>query len=554
MTVAKPIRCAIYTRKSTEEGLEQAFNSLDAQREACVAYIASQRHGGWVLSPEYYDDGGFSGGNMNRPGLAQLMAEVQVGRIQVIVVYKVDRLTRSLADFAKIVEVLDTAGASFVSVTQSFNNTTSMGRLTLNVLLSFAQFEREVTGERIRDKIAASKRKGMWMGGPVPLGYDVCDRKLVINDTEADTVRHIFRRYLELGSVVATAEALDRDGVRTKVTQTKDDLQRGGIAWKHGGLSHLLTNRVYVGEVRHKEQHFPGEHTGIISPEVWDAAQTQLAGNRVRRMTSSNLSHNTLLRGLLYDGLGRRMQGAQANRGPKRYHYYVTNPADAKTTPGPSWRLPAPELEATVVQRLQAFLRNATALYDAATSTGLPSDGFSLFSAKAAVLAADIQNDPAAALELLHRADLHDDRIELALCLDPLLPTRAAEETPRMHHLSLPMSRQRRGGEVRIIIGDQPNIDALPADPALLKLIATARAAWIAMLAADDSPLATVAAAQGYSVNHFTLLLRLATLAPCIVQAISEGRQPITLNRQRLATVSSLPIDWAEQRTALGFQ
>jgi DNA invertase Pin-like site-specific DNA recombinase len=188
MTVAKVIRCAIYTRKSTEEGLEQAFNSLDAQREVCVAYIASQRHEGWVMSPEFYDDGGFSGGNMNRPGLAQLMTEVQAGRIQVIVVYKVDRLTRSLADFAKIVEVLDAAGASFVSVTQSFNTTTSMGRLTLNVLLSFAQFEREVTGERIRDKIAASKRKGMWMGGPVPLGYDVCDRKLVINDAEADTV------------------------------------------------------------------------------------------------------------------------------------------------------------------------------------------------------------------------------------------------------------------------------------------------------------------------------------------------------------------------------
>ena len=554
MTVAKIVRCAIYTRKSTEEGLEQAFNSLDAQREACVAYIASQRHEGWVLSPEFYDDGGFSGGNMNRPGLAQLMAEVQAGRIQVIVVYKVDRLTRSLADFAKIVEVLDTAGASFVSVTQSFNTTTSMGRLTLNVLLSFAQFEREVTGERIRDKIAASKRKGMWMGGPVPLGYDVCERKLVINDTEADTVRLIFQRYLELGSVVATAESLNRDGVRTKITLTKDEQQRGGIAWKHGSLSHLLANRVYVGEVRHKDQHFPGEHTGILSAEVWEAVQAQLAGNRVQRMSSSNLSHNTLLRGLLYDGLGRRMQGAQANRGPKRYHYYVTNPADAMTTFGSSWRMPAPDLEATVVQRLQAFLRNSTSLYDAATATGLLSGGFALFSAKAAVLAADIQNEPAAALKILRRADLRDDRIELALCLDPLLPTRDAEEPSRMHQLSVPMSRQRRGKEVRIVIGDQSSVAEMPADPALLKLIATARVAWAAMLAAGDSPLATVAAAQGYSVNHFTLLLRLATLAPCIVQAITEGRQPITLNRQRLATVSSLPIDWAGQRVALGFR
>ena len=554
MTNAKVVRCAIYTRKSTEEGLEQGFNSLDAQREACVAYIASQRHEGWVLSPEFYDDGGFSGGNMNRPGLAQLMAEVQAGRIQVIVVYKVDRLTRSLADFAKIVEVLDAQGASFVSVTQSFNTTTSMGRLTLNVLLSFAQFEREVTGERIRDKIAASKRKGMWMGGPVPLGYDVCERKLVINDTEAETVRIIFQRYLEVGSVVATTEALNRDGVHTKATQTKDGRPRGGIAWKHGSLSHLLINRIYIGDVRHKEQHFPGDHVRIISAEVWDAVQAQLVGNRVQRLTSSNLSHNTLLRGLLYDGLGRRMQGAQANRGPKRYHYYVTNPADAKTTPGPSWRLPAPDLETTVVQRLQAFLRDSASLYAAATSAGLPSDQFSRFSAKAAGLAADIQKEAAAALRLLRRADLHDDRIDLTVCLDPLLSPHATEATPKMHQLALPMSRQRRGGEVRIVIGDQPKIDALPADSALLKLIATARAAWTAMLAAGDLPLATIAAAQGYSVNHFTLLLRLSTLAPCIVQAISEGRQPITLNRQRLATVSSLPIDWAGQRAALGFQ
>jgi site-specific DNA recombinase len=355
-------------------------------------------------------------------------------------------------------------------------------------------------------------------------------------------------------SVVATAEALNRDGIRTKVTQTKDDLQRGGIAWKHGGLSHLLANRVYVGEVRHKEQHFPGEHAGIISAEVWDAVQAQLAGNRVQRMSNSNLSHNTLLRGLLYDGLGRRMQGAQANRGPKRYHYYVTNPADVIATTGSSWRLPAADLEATVVQRLQAFLRNSASLYDVATSAGLPSDGFGQFSAKAAVLAADIQNEPAAALKLLRRADLHGDRIELALCLDPLLPTRADEEPSRMHQLSVPISRQRRGKEVRIVIGDQSNADAMPADPALLKLIATARAAWTVMLAAGDSPLATVAAAQGYSINHFTLLLRLATLAPCIVQAIMEGRQPIALNRQRLATISSLPIDWVGQRAALGFQ
>ena len=229
-----------------------------------------------MLSPEFYDDGGFSGGNMNRPGLTALMAEVQAGRIQVIVVYKVDRLTRSLADFAKIVEVLDGAGASFVSVTQSFNTTTSMGRLTLNVLLSFAQFAREVSGERIRDKIAASKRKGMWMGGPVPLGYEVRDRKLVVNETEAATVRHIFQRYLEPGSVVSTTESLNRAGVVTKVAGTADGQQRGGGAWSRGTVGHLLQNPAYLGKVRHKGLCFPGEHTGIVARDVWNAVQAQL--------------------------------------------------------------------------------------------------------------------------------------------------------------------------------------------------------------------------------------------------------------------------------------
>ena len=259
-----PVRCAIYTRKSTEEGLEQAFNSLDAQREACAAYIASQRHEGWVPTPELYDDGGFSGGNMERPGLKQLMADVQAGKVDVIVVYKVDRLTRALSDFAKIVEVLDARGASFVSVTQSFNTTTSMGRLTLNVLLSFAQFEREVTGERIRDKVAASKKKGIWMGGPVPLGYDVRDRKLVVNEAEAATVRHVFERYRNVGNARELLIELDEAGVHTKATVTKSGLGRGGITFARGSLLHLLGNRVYIGETKHRDAHYPGEHDAIV--------------------------------------------------------------------------------------------------------------------------------------------------------------------------------------------------------------------------------------------------------------------------------------------------
>ena len=552
MTTAKIFRCAIYTRKSTEEGLERAFNSLDAQREACAAYIASQKHEGWVASPELYDDGGFSGGNMNRPGLNALMAEVKAGRIQVIVVYKVDRLTRALSDFAKIVEILDAQGASFVSVTQSFNTTTSMGRLTLNVLLSFAQFEREVTSERIRDKIAASKRKGMWMGGPVPLGYDLQDRKLVINPAEAATVRHSFDRYLELGSVVATVAALNQDGATTKVTTTKDGGSRGGIPWTRGALAHLLGNRVYLGEVRHKDQHFPGEHGAIIETAIWERAQAQAAGNRIQRAGPTNLNHQYLLRGLLYDGLGRRMQGSQANRGARRYQYYITNPADVPDTPGQSWRMPAADLEATVTQRLTAFLSNSVALYNTASENGLPDDAMAEFIHRANSAACAINDDKLASLGILRRVDVHDDRVDLTICIDTFMPAASDEIEPALHQLSIPVARIKRGKDVRMVIGNGAP-SPKPADPALIKLIATARAAWQAMLASGDTPLAEVAKTQGYLPEHFTVLLRLSTLAPCIVTAIAEGRQPAMLNRQRLATITNLPKDWAGQRAALGF-
>jgi site-specific DNA recombinase len=278
----RTLRCAIYTRKSSEEGLEQDFNSLHAQREACEAYIKSQRHEGWVALPEAYDDGGISGGTMARPALQQLLAEITAGRIDVVVVYKVDRLTRSLAD-AKIVEIFDARGVSFVSVTQQFNTTSSMGRLTLNVLLSFAQFEREVTGERIRDKIAASKKKGMWMGGIPPLGYTAKDHKLSIVDDEATTVRHIFARYVALGSVRLLKAELDAHGIVSKKVTSASGRQRGGVPIGRGALYALLRNRIYIGEIVHKEQHFPGEHASIVDRDLWQKAQTLLDGNTVDR-------------------------------------------------------------------------------------------------------------------------------------------------------------------------------------------------------------------------------------------------------------------------------
>src|SRR6202041_3057850 len=277
------LRCAVYTRKSSEEGLEQEFNSLDAQREACEAYIVSQRHEGWITLAAGYDDGAYSGGTMERPALQRLLEDIRARKIEIVVVYKVDRLTRSLADFAKIVEILDAQGVSFVSVTQAFNTTSSMGRLTLNILLSFAQFEREVTGERIRDKIAASKKKGMWMGGLPSLGYDVKDRKLIVNETEAATVRHIFRRYVELKSVRELKEDLDCAGIVSKIRTASDGSPYGGQSLARGALYLMLQNRIYRGEIVHKGKSYPGDHEAIIDETLWGDVQTILSGNRVPR-------------------------------------------------------------------------------------------------------------------------------------------------------------------------------------------------------------------------------------------------------------------------------
>ncbi len=317
------LRCAVYTRKSSEEGLEQEFNSLDAQREACEAYVASQKHEGWTALPTLYDDGAYSGGTMDRPALQRLLDDVRAGKIDVVVVYKVDRLTRSLADFAKIVEVFDAQGVSFVSVTQAFNTTTSMGRLTLNVLLSFAQFEREVTGERIRDKIAASKKKGMWMGGQPSLGYDVKERKLVVNEAEAATVRHIFRRYLELGSVRALRDDLAATGVVSKLRKAADRSPYGGQKFSRGALYLMLQNRIYRNEIVHKGKAFPGEHAAIVDEELWRRVQSHLEENRMERREGANASEPSLLTGILFDAQGEPMTPTHAVKKGVRYRYYA---------------------------------------------------------------------------------------------------------------------------------------------------------------------------------------------------------------------------------------
>jgi site-specific DNA recombinase len=324
----KPImRCAIYTRKSSDEGLEQSFNSLDAQREAGEAFVLSQRHEGWQVLSARYDDGGYSGGTMERPALQRLLEDVQTKKVNVIVVYKVDRLTRSLADFAKIVDALDARAVSFVSVTQQFNTTTSMGRLTLNILLSFAQFEREVTGERIRDKIAASKKKGMWMGGPVPLGYNLEARKLIPHPTENALVRNIFALYLKLGCVRKLMAHLNRENIKTKTWVTKAGTRLGGAPFARGHLYYLLRNHLYVGEIRHGKRWYSGEHPGIVPRDLWDKVQAQLNSNVRTHHNRARDQSVGLLTGLIEDGEGNRFTPSFTIKRGRRYHYYISQRA-----------------------------------------------------------------------------------------------------------------------------------------------------------------------------------------------------------------------------------
>src|SRR5580692_9257918 len=318
-------RCAIYTRKSSEEGLEQEFNSLAAQREACEAYIRSQQHEGWLLATNRYDDGGFSGGNLERPAAQRLLTDIRAGRIDIVVVYKVDRLTRSLADFARLIELFDAQGVSFVSVTQQFNTTSSMGRLTLNVLLSFAQFEREVTGERIRDKIAASKQKGMWMGGWVPIGYDRKDRTLTINETEAVTVRTISDLFLKLKNVQRVQAELVRLNLTTKPYETPRGRAVGGLSFARGHIYKILSNPLYIGEIEHRGIRYPGQHPPLIDRKKWDAVQAQLAANHHENRTRTNAKSKSLLAGLIYDDAGNRLVSSHATKNGKRYRYYVTS-------------------------------------------------------------------------------------------------------------------------------------------------------------------------------------------------------------------------------------
>ncbi len=581
------LRCAIYTRKSTEEGLDQDFNSLDAQREACEAYVTSQRQEGWVMLPEPYDDGGYSGGSMERPGLKRLLADVEAGLIDIVVVYKVDRLTRALADFAKIVEIFDAKGASFVSVTQAFNTTTSIGRLTLNVLLSFAQFEREVTAERIRDKIAASKKKGMWMGGMVPLGYDVADRRLVVNGAEAETVRLIFRRYRDLGSVRALKEKLDRSGIVSKRRVNRHGCATGGKPFSRGALYALLQNPIYRGQIAHKGECYPGLHEAIVDEELWESVQQRLGANRRNGVRRPGTARESFLSGLLYDADGNRMIATHAVKrlagggavACKRYRYYVGPMASPgnKDRDRPQLRLPAEPLEDAALTMLAAALRDPILLAPVLRPNLGSAAILEPVLARARIAGEVLLNDPAihenaegrnAPAALLHalaaRIEIGDRVLRLHLTAEALLDRFAGgqkldpdswAETGEGNDdtivIERPFAKPVNGRPARLLLGQAP--DRPRRDPALIALVANARR-WSGMLLSGDAPsVLEITEREGLGKGVISRTLPLAFLAPEIAEAILDGHQPEGLTAGALYRTADIPHDWAAQRRLLGF-
>jgi DNA invertase Pin-like site-specific DNA recombinase len=533
----KVFRCAIYTRKSTEHNLDLEFNSLDAQREACEAYIKSQAHEGWRLVADRYDDGGLSGASLERPALQALLADVRASKINTVVVYKVDRLTRSLADFAKLVELFDQFGVSFVSITQSFNTTTSMGRLTLNVLLSFAQFEREVIGERVRDKIAASKRKGIWVGGPVPLGYRVIDKKLVVVPEEAEAVRTIFASYLQLGSMGALIEDLDRRGIRTKANGLINGNVRGGIRFGVGSLAHLLKNRFYIGEVVYRGATHRGEHEPILDRGLFEAVQAKLVANTVTRQVRLKGSP-AILTGRIFDDRGNRMSPSHSNKLGVRYRYYVSHAIlqKRKADAGSVARVPAAEVETLVLDGVHKHLA-------------------SMGEAKHSTTIAD--------------SDLIERHVERVIIKPQalevrLVPTNVASATAEESGftdlapsqlltpaITLPWTAPSLAA-VKGIVHVPSAKPAMKPESRDTLLIAIAKArAWI-----DEIRLgrivsfAEIAKREGQGERHIRLLAPLAFVSPRIIAAIVDGTAPADLTVTGLA--KALPYSWAEQERSIG--
>ncbi len=540
--------CAIYTRKSSEEGLEQGFNSLHAQREACEAYVLSQKSLGWVLNADIYDDGGFSGGNVERPALKRLLQDVEAGKVKVIVVYKVDRLTRSLADFAKLVELFDSKGVSFVSVTQQFNTTTSMGRLTLNVLLSFAQFEREVTSERIRDKIAASKRKGMWMGGVAPIGYLSKGRTLEPDEPRAEQVREIYRLYLQLNCVRLLHGKLTEKQWLTPQRNNKRVGFGGNKPFSRGHLYRILSNPVYRGMMVHKDEVHPGQHPAIVDEALWTAVQERLADNCNGHKSRSHAANPSLLIGKLFDDLGRRLIPSHARKGNKRYRYYVT-PVDE---PGEVLRLPAEEIEQAVVAAIVGWAENDQEVVDAVGwgDAKVASDAI----ASGKYLAAVLKKHPREYLDqCLEAVHVGPNTIRVALnlagCGIETGQQDGSSQPAEPVVLEVAAERKRCGMAVRLIIGGQ-SAGAPGPNANLIGLLAKARD-WLRRLTEEGEGLGEIARLEKVSPGYVARMVHLGLLAPDLAQAITEGNHPPDLSAKRLMNAMPLPMDWDEQRKVL---
>jgi DNA invertase Pin-like site-specific DNA recombinase len=566
----RSIRCAIYTRKSSEEGLEQSFNSLDAQREACQAYILSQRQEGWRAIEAHYDDGGYSGGSIKRPGLKRLLVDIEAKKIDTVVVYKVDRLTRSLADFAKIIEAFDARGVSFVSVTQQFNTTSSMGRLTLNVLLSFAQFEREVTGERIRDKIAASKRKGMWMGGMVPLGYDLKDRHLIINKQEAEHVREIFRLYLEFGCVKKLKAHLDDRGVKSKIRVSRSDRSSGGMAYSRGALYRILQNRIYLGEIPHKGQSYLGEHSPVVDRELWEKVRTLMSENVRARRHGTNASAPSLLRGLLYDEEGNRFTPSHAVKRGKRYRYYVSQRVikDAASVSDQPGRIPARELEKVVLKELKSFFSSADRVVNALAYADDDLRISHVLIKSAVEYVKRLDGDSISSLSemlemIVTRILVHQGSVEIQLSraklraqllgpkgTNPQTQDATNDLNQQPITLTIEIRLKRCGGEMRLVI-PSTLADRAPGNavPALVKAISRAYE-WMRLIVAGEyKDLRAITVASGLSTRYVRRIIQSAFLAPEIVESIVKGRQAPEMTLAAL--LDEVPLSWAEQNAKI---
>ena len=546
------VRCAIYTRKSSEEGLEQDFNSLDAQHEACAAYIKSQASEGWKLVSGRYDDGGISGGTLARPGLQRLLADIATGLIDVVVVYKVDRLTRSLLDFARLVEAFDKAGTSFVSITQSFNTTTSMGRLTLNMLLSFAQFEREVTAERIRDKIAQSKARGMWMGGTPPIGYRPDGRSLAIVEEDAAIVRHIFRRYVELANVRLLAEELDEQAIRSPARSAISGRAFGDRRFSRGQLYKILSNPTYIARIDHGGRSHKANFPAIIDQAQWDKVQATLAAN-INGVRSPAPTEASLLAGKLVDDRGTPMVAVHACKGKVRYRYYVSRDlhhgGDASKAEG--WRLPAREIEPLVRARITALLNDPVQLL-AGSAAGMPSpDELNTIISNGKEAAARMAGPRVPAAKLLRSlvAEVRLGTDQVSIVLDPsklgtLLDLNGMAEAVT---LTVAARLKRRGGVMRLITPSGST--AAPAvDRTLVKAIVQGRGWWQELLADNSLTLDAIGQREGITSPYVLRIVRLAFLSPQMLDSILAGTQPAHLTLKRLIATDGIAARWNHQQ------